>query len=297
MSESESSACGSCSQSSCSAHASNRGTNESDEQFQQKQLMESRLCQIKHKIVVISGKGGVGKSSTAVNLAMSLNKAGFSVGLMDVDIHGPSIPKMFGTENERPMATDNGMSPINILGIRTISIGYMLESQTDALIMRGPLKNGVIQQFIRDVDWGPLDFLIVDCPPGTGDEPLSIAQMMGDGTHAVIVTTPQDVAIFDVQKSVTFCQKVNMNILGIIENMSGLKCPHCNEIIELFKVGGGEKLAEKMDVNFLGRVPIDPEMVQAGDKGEPYLAYHDDTLTAQALNAISQNVVAQCEAN
>lgn len=285
------SGCSSCGkESSCSAKG--QKPEESPEQYQQRMEIERRLCRIQNKILVMSGKGGVGKSSTAVNLSIALMQEENAVGLLDVDIHGPSVPKMLGLDNHRPVAAEEGMIPANYLGLRTMSIGFMLEKPSDALIWRGPVKAGVIQQMIVDVDWGYLDYLVVDCPPGTGDEPLSVAQFLGEVNGAVIVTTPQDVALLDVSKSITFCRQLNLPILGIIENMSGFVCPKCGEVVDIFKSGGGEKLAAEMNVPFLGRIPVDGAMVESGDAGKPYIIAHPDTETANAFRTVARGIIA-----
>lgn len=207
-----------------------------DQQQQQEQIQAS-LAKIKHKILVMSGKGGVGKSTTAVNLALSLAQQGNKVGLLDIDLHGPSVPTLLGLELQRPAVENDLMLPVPKHDIKVMSIGFLIQEQDDALIWRGPMKAGVIQQFIRDVDWGELDYLVVDCPPGTGDEPLSIAQLLDEGTGAVLVTTPQKVALVDVRKSITFCRQLKLPVYGIVENMSGFVCPKCNEVVDIFKKG------------------------------------------------------------
>jgi ATP-binding protein involved in chromosome partitioning len=262
--------------------------------------MKTALRGIKNKILVMSGKGGVGKSSTAVNLALALAQEGKSVGLLDIDIHGPSIPKMLGIEEQRLMNGPNGLEPVVCLhNLKAISIGFLLESSSDALIWRGPMKTSLIQQFLKDVHWGELDYLIVDCPPGTGDEPLSAVQYLtsagGPVTGAVIVTTPQDVAVLDVQKSITFCHKLELPVFGVVENMSGLTCPHCGESIALFKQDGGRQLAERMKAPFLGSIPIDPAMVIGGDSGKPFMASHGKSPTAEVFRQIAGELMARCE--
>jgi len=234
-----------------------------------KLLLEQRMHNIKHKILVLSGKGGVGKSTVAANLARWLAESGGKTGLLDVDIHGPSIPKLLGVEGQRLVNdASGGIAPLRVdhnLGV--VSVGFLLKSESDAVIWRGPMKFNVIRQFLRDVVWGDLDYLVIDSPPGTGDEPLSVAQLAGEGTAAVIVTTPQDLAVSDVRRSVSFCNSLSLRVIGIIENMSGLICPHCNKPIDLFKKGGGQSLAAEMNVPFLGCIPIDPDFVVSGDSG------------------------------
>ncbi|MCA1796591.1 MAG: Mrp/NBP35 family ATP-binding protein [Geobacteraceae bacterium] len=196
-------ACNGCDKSSSCSDADKK---QCDQQQQEEQI-QACLAKIKHKILVMSGKGGVGKSTTAVNLALSLAQQGAKVGLLDIDLHGPSVPTLLGLELQRPAVENDLMLPVPKHDIKVMSIGFLIQEQDDALIWRGPMKAGVIQQFIRDVNWGELDYLVVDCPPGTGDEPLSIAQLLGEGTGAVLVTTPQKVALVDVRKSVSFCRR------------------------------------------------------------------------------------------
>ncbi|MBR5347458.1 MAG: Mrp/NBP35 family ATP-binding protein [Deltaproteobacteria bacterium] len=268
---------------------------ETPEQYQERLLIEQRLCGIKNKVLVMSGKGGVGKSSTAVNLALALAEEGKTVGLLDVDIHGPSIPTMLGAENMRPMGTDNSMLPIVHHGIKVMSIGFLLPKQTDPVIWRGPMKSRMILQFIRDVEWGELDYLVVDCPPGTGDEPLVLLQLLGDNTRAVIVTTPQEVALSDVRKSVMFCRQMKLPILGVIENMSGFVCPHCGKTVDIFSSGGGERMASEMEIHFLGKIPIDPEIVASGDAGLPYVVSHKDSPTTEAVRKVARELIGQAD--
>ena len=286
--------CGSCNDTSCSAK--NKQNGETPEQYEQRQVMEQRLCQISNKILVMSGKGGVGKSSTAVNLALALAQEGKTVGLLDIDIHGPSVPKMLGLEGQKPLLNSEGtaMVPLSYQGLRVMSLGFLLESTQDALIWRGPMKAGVIQQFLRDVEWGSLDYLVIDCPPGTGDEALAIAQSLKSQAQALIVTTPQDVALIDVEKSITFCRQLKLPVLGIIENMSGFVCPHCHEVVNVFKSGGGERLAQDMNIPFLGRIPLDPELAAAGDEGRPVLLSHPEGPTTDALHFAAREAIRCC---
>jgi Mrp family chromosome partitioning ATPase len=282
--------CNSCDKSGSCGDAEKK---QCDQQRQQEQI-KANLAKIKHKIVVMSGKGGVGKSTTAVNLALSLAKQGATVGLLDIDLHGPSVPTLLGVELQRPEVVNDLMVPVPKHGIKMMSIGFLIQQQDDALIWRGPMKAGVIQQFIRDVDWGELDYLIVDCPPGTGDEPLSIVQLLGAGTGAVLVTTPQKVSLVDVRKSVTFCRQLKLPVYGIVENMSGFVCPKCNEVIDIFKKGGGREMAAEMTVPFLGQIPIDPRMVEAGDEGTPTVLEFPDSPTSKALADIAQELMLRC---
>jgi len=262
----------------------------------QKQQMEAeqqeirlRMGRIRHKILVLSGKGGVGKSTVAANLAASLAARGHKVGLLDVDIHGPSIPQLLGLESTAAqLAPPNGerslLRPVSAgQNISVMSIAFLLEDRDMAVIWRGPMKYKVIKQFLKDVAWGDLDYLIVDSPPGTGDEPLAVAQLIEDAKGAVVVTTPQDLAVSDVRKCVTFCRQLSLPVLGVIENMSGFVCPSCGEKIDIFKTGGGRNMAEEMAIPFLGRIPIDPLLVNAGDSGTPYLQLFADTETARGF--------------
>lgn len=256
---------------------------------------EQQLQNIKHKIVVMSGKGGVGKSTVAVNLAVSLAMAGRSVGLLDIDLHGPSVPTMLNLVGTRLAQRDGKLIPAGYEMLKVLSIGFMLENQDSAVIWRGPAKAGIIKQFIDDVEWGELDYLIIDCPPGTGDEPLSIIQTLGNCDGAVIVTTPQDVALSDVRKSISFCRTLSVPVLGVVENMSGLLCPHCSEQIDVFKTGGGESMSADMQVPFLGTIPIEPLLVIAGDEGHPYVHRYGKSATANLFEGIARELMNSCE--
>lgn len=241
-----------------------------EQRIKQDEEIDARLKQIKNKILVMSGKGGVGKSSVAAYLALFLAKNGHRVGLMDVDLHGPSIPRMLGVTGKGIQGTDSGKAlPVSVLpNLHVISIEALMGEDKDAaLIWRGPIKIGVIRQFISDIKWPDLDYLIIDSPPGTGDEPLTVAQTIPDA-KAVIVTTPQEVSLADVRKSINFCVNVKMNILGIVENMSGLVCPHCGKSIDLFNRGGGMKTAISHGLRLLATLPIEPELVKIGDTGD-----------------------------
>lgn len=249
------------------------------------------LGHIKHKLIVLSGKGGVGKSTVAANLSLSLSEKGHNVGLLDSDIHGPSIPKILGIEDKRPIPTQNGITTVLALPkLKVMSMGFLLQDKDSPVIWRGPLKMGAIKQFIGDVNWGDLDYLIVDLPPGTGDEPLSIAQLIPNSDGAIVVTTPQDVALLSVRKSINFVKKMNMPVIGIIENMSGFKCPHCGKSIDIFKTGGGLKASKDFNVPFLGKVPLDPQIVETGDSGEPFVIKNSGSDTANAFREIVENI-------
>ena len=265
-------------------------------QSEQEQIRQ-RVKQIKHQILIFSGKGGVGKSTVAVNLAVSLARSGKSVGLLDIDIHGPSIPKILNLEGEAIQAAGNAILPIEVVeNLKVMSIGFLLRGRDDAVIWRGPMKYQMIKQFLKDVDWGNLDFLIIDSPPGTGDEPLSIVQLLENADGAIIVTTPQEVALSDVRKCITFCHNLKLPVLGVLENMSGFVCPKCGEKTDVFKSGGGEVMANEMHVRFLGRLPIDPQIVQACDSGKPFVHYYNQSRTAKAFEKIS-NPILELEAN
>ncbi len=239
---------------------------------------------IEHKFLVLSGKGGVGKSTVAANLAVWLSMQGKNVGLLDIDIHGPSIPKLLNLEHKDIQAEGDKTKPVSYSNtLKVMSIGFLLPDETNAVIWRGPIKHTLIKQFVTDVRWGKLDYLIVDCPPGTGDEPLSIVQLLNNADGAVIVTTPQQIAIIDVKKCITFCKQLNLPVLGVIENMSGLICPHCHHRIDIFKAGGGKQMAKDFDVPFLGSIPIDAAMVSACDSGQPFIYSNSQSPAAQAL--------------
>ena len=247
---------------------------------------------VKHVILVLSGKGGVGKSTVAVNLAFALSNHGRNTGLLDLDFHGPSIPKMLGIEDQRPAVLDNALEPVHVTGtLAVMSMAFLLPDTSSLVVWRGPMKMAAIQQFLNEVNWGPLDYLVVDLPPGTGDEALSIAQLAPNLRGAVIVTTPQDVAVLDAVKAIKFIEKLEMPVIGVIENMSGMVCPHCGDTIDLFGSGGGEKAAHDFGVPYLGAIPLDPAMVKAGDEGRPYILRHADTPTWKAVDAVMENLV------
>ncbi len=266
------------------------------EEYVEREALGRRMGQIGRKILVLSGKGGVGKSTVAVNLAVSLALEGYRVGLLDVDIHGPSVPKLLNIEGRPVSSRGETIIPIEFgANLKVMSIGLLLQKEEDAVIWRGPMKMGIIKQFLKDVEWGELDYLIIDSPPGTGDEPLSVCQLIEDADGAIIVTTPQEVAIADVKKAVTFCRKLGLPVLGIVENMSGFVCPRCGEVTHIFKKGGGEKLASEMVVPFLGSIPIDPQIVEAADSGRPHL-YGYSTETVKAFAGVIRPVVQMKEA-
>jgi len=237
------------------------------ERAAQDRMIEASLARINRKILVMSGKGGVGKSTVACYIALLLSKRGFKVGLLDVDLHGPSIPRLMNVQGTLEMPEQNVVRPNRFsdnLGI--VSMELLIGDRDTAVIWRGPMKIGAIRQFISDIEWGDLDFLIVDAPPGTGDEPLTVAQTI-PSAEALVLTTPQEISLADVRKSINFCHQVNMKILGVVENMSGFVCPDCGKKINIFGSGGGTEMSARMNVPFLGEIPIEPEMVKMGDAG------------------------------
>lgn len=264
-----------------------------DKQKQQDVEIKEVLHHIKNKILVMSGKGGVGKSSIAAYLSVALAKRGYRVGLMDVDLHGPSIPRMLGLKgNIGPGNREGKAHPVRYLpNMEVISIEPLMgENKDAATIWRGPLKIGVIRQFISEIEWMDLDYMIIDSPPGTGDEPLTVAQTIPDA-KAVVVTTPQEISLADVRKSINFCRQVNMEILGIVENMSGLKCPHCGEMIDIFKTRGGMVTAKNEGLNLLGSLPFEPQVVSNGDTGNMGLLDDDKFMITKEFNKIVDGVL------
>ncbi|MGO8763323.1 MAG: iron-sulfur cluster carrier protein MrpORP [Desulfobaccales bacterium] len=259
---------------------------------QEERDLTRALKQIRHKLVVMSGKGGVGKSSVAVSLALALARRGNKVGLMDVDLHGPNVLRMLGLKEPLDLTHAQFSLPPDLFDhLRVISVEAIMRDRDMAVIWRGPLKHQLIRQFISEVQWGALDFLVVDSPPGTGDEPMSVAQTIPDA-RAVIVTTPQEISLADVRKSLNFCEKINMQVLGIVENMSGYACPHCGKDLPLFKRGGGKKTAEAANVPFLGALPFDPAVVEAADQGQLLNVKEADSPFFQALAPIVDQVLA-----
>lgn len=256
--------------------------------------LQTRMERIGKKILVLSGKGGVGKSTVAANLAVSLAEKGHKVGLLDVDLHGPSIPHILNLSAQKLDSDEGGtIYPIALSpNLSVISVGLLLSSASDAVIWRGPMKYNVIRQFLKDVAWGALDYLVIDSPPGTGDEPLAVAQMVGPRSMAVIVTTPQQVAVADVRRSVSFCRSLNIPVAGILENMSGFICPHCQEKVDLFKTDGGRNLAEEMEAPFLGAIPLDPAVMQSGDAGAPFMQALSDSPVRTAFGGAVDKITA-----
>ena len=259
--------------------------------LEQEKRIKDKISKIKYVLIVISGKGGVGKTSVAVNLGYALSLFEKKVGILDIDIHGPNIAKMLGIEDKSIYALESGIEPVavtsNLIAVSLALIGY---DPDQPIIWRGPMKTALIRQFLGDVNWGGLDYLIVDSPPGTGDEPLSVCQLIPKISGAIIVTTPQDVAILDARKSVLFARELKVPVVGIIENMSGFTCPHCGNQINIFKRGGGEKAAQELKVPYLGRVPFQPEFVEYADKGTPFVSFQDKSKSAQAFMGIVDKI-------
>ena len=252
--------------------------------------IKDNLKDVAHILVIMSGKGGVGKSTVAANLGLAFSVKGKKVGFLDCDIHGPSIPKLLGIEKAVPDAFEDGISPIIIPPHgKVMSMAFLLPSTDSPVIWRGPVKMKVLKDFLGQVKWGNLDYLIIDLPPGTGDEPLSIGQLIPHCDGVIIVTTPQDVALLSVRKSITFARTLAMPILGIIENMSGFVCPHCFEKVDIFGSGGGEKAAEELEIPFLGKIPLDAKIVESGDEGKPFVLFQKND-ASQAFIEIADKV-------
>jgi len=252
--------------------------------------LKESLSRIKNKLLVMSGKGGVGKTSTSVNLSIALARLGYRVGLMDVDLHGPDVPRVLGLTGMIGLSPSHKLDPMRFNdNLRVVSIESLTPSKDEAIIWRGPIKFSAIRQFIADVEWGELDFLLIDAPPGTGDEPLTVAQTIPDA-RAVIVTTPQEVSLADVRKSISFCRTVKMDIFGLVENMSGYICPHCGKEADLFGSGGGERTAKDAGLPFLGRVPFDPQVVACGDDGKSYQDIYPDSPVTRAYETIARKI-------
>ena len=246
---------------------------------------------VRTTIAVASGKGGVGKSTVSVNLALSLSKMGAKVGLLDTDLYGPSVPMMMGVHKEVHTTEDKKLIPVESHGVRLMSVGFMLDEETP-LIWRGPLVMQLVQQFLKGVAWGELDYLVIDLPPGTGDAQLTLVQTI-PLTGAVVVTTPQDVALIDARRAIKMFKEVNVPILGIVENMSHFVCPHCGEKTDIFSHGGGEKTAERYGIELLGNIPIDPAIREGGDKGLPVVEADPEGAQAKAFIEIAQKVAAK----
>lgn len=258
-------------------------------------MIQESLAKIKNKLLVMSGKGGVGKSTISTNIALTLSQKGRKVGLLDIDLHGPDIALLLGMRDRVPSDRQGATDPVPFSeNLKFMSIEYLMADKDQAIIWRGPLKYKAIRTFLSEVRWGELDYLIIDAPPGTGDEPLTIAQTIKDA-RAIIVTTPQEVSLSDVRKSIRFCHKANLAILGLVENMSGLLCPHCAREIPLFKTGGGERLAREAHLPFLGRIPLEPKIVVASDEGRPFMnqASKGQCAAAKAFEDIVERLLAE----
>ena len=269
-----------------------KGDIKDGQRAQQDLRLQENILRIKNKVIVMSGKGGVGKTTVAVNLAYGLARKGYQTGILDVDIHGPNIAKMLGIEGKRLGCSPIGMEPVEVIrGLKAISIAFLIEDPDQPVIWRGPLKMQTIKQFLSDVNWGDLDYLIIDAPPGTGDEPLSVCQLIKDIDGAIIVTTPQAVAILDARKSVQFAKELKIPVFGIVENMSGFLCPHCHKEIDMFGAGGGEKAASDFDIPFLGRLPLEPNLIKLGDQGTPFVQAQEDLSAANDMNQIIDKVL------
>lgn len=278
---------------SCSSGKDNKG--ESAAHALQNELISSTLAKIKYKIFVMSGKGGVGKSSVAVNVAAALADKGYKVGILDVDIHGPSVPHLLGITGQLDVERGNLVVPKKVNdNLSAVSMESLLKDPDQAVLWRGPMKTSAIRQFISDVQWGSLDFLVIDSPPGTGDEPMTVLKTVPESL-AVVVTTPQEISLADVRKAINFLQYAKANILGVVENMSGLICPHCKERIDLFKRGGGKELAEKYGLPFLGAIPLDPTTVVAGDLGRPVVMLDEASPSKDAFIELAGKIAEAAE--
>ncbi|MBP6021136.1 MAG: Mrp/NBP35 family ATP-binding protein [Candidatus Methanomethylophilaceae archaeon] len=268
----------------------------SQEDIEDETKLHDCLAKIKHVVIVMSGKGGVGKSTVSSNLAAALSMSGYQTGIMDIDITGPNIPKMFRIEDEKLEVENGKLMPVNVPpSLKVMSMAFLLPEKDSAVMWRGPVKMSAVKQFIEDVEWGDLDYLVIDMPPGTGDEAMSIVQLIPKADGVVIVTTPQDVALLDSRKSVTFASLVKIPIIGLVENMSGFVCPHCGQTTDIFKSGGGEATAKEMNIQFLGRVPIEPEVVLSGDSGLPIVLKNPDSMSAKAFKSIVGKIVKTVE--
>ena len=268
-----------------------------DRQAQDARLKE-RMAGITHKLLVMSGKGGVGKTTVSVNIALTLAEKGYTVGLLDTDLHGPNVAKMLGADNAQLVSYDDGIEPFSVLkNLKVVSLSMAGHGPDTPVIWRGPLKIGVIKQFLADVNWGELDYLVVDTPPGTGDEPLTVAQLLPEMDGSVVVTTPQQVAILDSRKSINFSKQLNIPVLGVVENMSGFICPHCGKEAPLFGKDGGKLAAEEMEVPFLGAIPIEQALMEAEDKGYHYITEKPESISSAAMRKVVDNILAYIEKN
>lgn len=248
------------------------------------EMLKRNMRRVTRKVMVLSNKGGVGKSSFAASLAIALNRMGNEVGILDADIHGPSMVKMMGQEGRNLPKTDGGLAPLEVMsGLKLVSMAALSGSEDSPTIWRGPMKSHVLKQFLAEIEWGRLDYLIIDSPPGTGDEPLSICQMLPDLAGGIIITTPQEIALLDARKCVAFLKQLHIPVLGLVENMSSVECPHCGKPMDLFGAGGGAKASEELGVELLGRIPFDSEMVKSTDHGHPFIELHKGSKAADAL--------------
>ena len=277
-------------------NANKEETNPWEKRNQETDAIKKRMGKIKHKLAIISGKGGVGKSLVTVNLATFLANNGKQVGIFDADLTGPCVPKMLGLKGNRLDAGPDGIGPAEgPLGIKTVSMDFLLPSDESPVIWRGPLKMGAIRQFLVEVNWGTLDYLLVDLPPGTGDESLSILQLLPEMDGVVIVTIPSEVSQAVVKKAITFARKMNVPILGIVENMAGMICPHCGQMIDVFSKGGGEKVSDEMGIDLLGSIPLDPRVSTDSDIGVPFVISHPNSPAAKAFSQIANKIEERIE--
>lgn len=258
-----------------------------------KKIVET-LSKIKNKIAILSGKGGTGKTTVTVNIAQTLSNMGFKVGVLDADITGPNVPLMFGVEDDQMTSTDDKIQPVEAEKIKIVSMEFLLQDKTSAIIWRGPMKIKALKQLLADVNWGELDFLLVDLPPGSSDEPLSIVQTIKDLDGMIVVTTPQNVSLLDVTKSINFAQVTNTPVIGIIENMSGFMCPHCNETTYIFKKDGGKNMAEELSLDFLGAIPLYSQICEAGDRGRPAVQQNENI--AEIFKSIVEKILEKLKA-
>lgn len=258
--------------------------------------LSKRMAKIKKKIMIMSNKGGVGKSTVTVNLGVALAEMGYKVGIADVDIHGPNIPKMLGVEGCRLKDNENGIDPLSVNdNLKVVSLAFLIECPEQPVAWRDTAKYDYLRELVGSINWGELDYLLADLPPGTGHEPITMIELMGNVDGAIIVTTPQEVALLDAQKAILFAKDNKVPVLGIIENMSTLTCPHCNEEIDVFKSGGGKRIADKMNVPFLGKIPLDPEIVSRCDEGKPFVAGGNGSNNASAFIEITKKILASLE--
>ncbi|MGC8817441.1 MAG: Mrp/NBP35 family ATP-binding protein [Candidatus Hadarchaeum sp.] len=261
------------------------------EMQEQERRIKIRMAKIKHKLAILSGKGGVGKSTIAANLAIALARKGYKVGVLDVDIHGPSIPKILGIRGRELATGPPGIFPAKgPLDIRVVSMDFLLPDDETPVIWRGPMKMGAIRQFLADVAWGNLDFLLIDLPPGTGDEPLSIMQLISDIDGILMITAPSEVSQIVVKRAIGFTRELRVPLVGVIENMSGFVCPKCGAEFDILGIGGGQKISEELGVPFLGKIPIDQRICEDSDRGTPFIIEHAETPAAKAFMQVVDKV-------